>query len=194
MRKLFGIGLHKTGTTTLAECFRILGYSVCPEIVAFATLHSTAARNYGPLFEVADRHDAFEDAPWNYPNAFQALHRRWDSAKFILTVRDSVRWFESFERWCRLVSNPYDFSILHSYGVPMLAQNREAAIRAYERHAANVRNYFDDKVLVVDWEAGDGWAELCSFLGKPVPDHPFPHKLRYDPETNTYLDRCVNLP
>ncbi|MYB38989.1 MAG: hypothetical protein F4Y26_16720 [Gammaproteobacteria bacterium] len=30
-------------------------------------------------------------------------------------------------------------------------------------------------LLVLDFERGDGWPELCAFLGEPVPDTPFPH-------------------
>lgn len=28
---------------------------------------------------------------------------------------------------------------------------------------------------LLEWEVGDGWEPLCKFLGKPVPDVPFPH-------------------
>lgn len=28
--------------------------------------------------------------------------------------------------------------------------------------------------LAYDLTAGEGWAPLCAFLGKPVPDRPFP--------------------
>jgi hypothetical protein len=41
-----------------------------------------------------------------------------------------------------------------------------------------VRAYFagrPDDLLEVCWEAGDGWKELASFLGQPVPALPFPH-------------------
>ena len=32
-----------------------------------------------------------------------------------------------------------------------------------------------DRLLVLDIAAGDGWPELCPFLGVPVPAAPFPH-------------------
>ena len=31
-------------------------------------------------------------------------------------------------------------------------------------------------LLNVCWETGSGWQELCAFLGKPVPEIPFPHE------------------
>lgn len=31
------------------------------------------------------------------------------------------------------------------------------------------------KERLLEWSVEDGWAPLCKFLGKPVPDEPFPH-------------------
>lgn len=31
------------------------------------------------------------------------------------------------------------------------------------------------KQRLLEWSVEDGWAPLCTFLGKPVPDEPFPH-------------------
>jgi hypothetical protein len=28
---------------------------------------------------------------------------------------------------------------------------------------------------LLEWTVEDGWEPLCEFLGKPVPDEPFPH-------------------
>ena len=28
---------------------------------------------------------------------------------------------------------------------------------------------------LLEWDISDGWEPLCKFLGKPVPDIPFPH-------------------
>jgi hypothetical protein len=42
-----------------------------------------------------------------------------------------------------------------------------------------VTDYFRGRphdLLVVDWEAGHGWPELCRFLGRDVPDQPFPRE------------------
>jgi hypothetical protein len=52
--------------------------------------------------------------------------------------------------------------------------DHDAAIAAYERHNAFVRNSVPAERLV-EWQPGDGWAPLCSALGLPLPDAPFPH-------------------
>lgn len=53
--------------------------------------------------------------------------------------------------------------------------NDEAsAIEAYERHNDDVRATADPARLV-EWTPGDGWEPICTALGLPVPDEPFPH-------------------
>ena len=49
-----------------------------------------------------------------------------------------------------------------------------AAMRAYERHNADVRASIDPARLI-DWHPGDGWEPICAALSLPVPDLPFPH-------------------
>lgn len=31
------------------------------------------------------------------------------------------------------------------------------------------------KERLLEWTVEDGWNPLCEFLGKPIPDEPFPH-------------------
>ena len=45
---------------------------------------------------------------------------------------------------------------------------------AYERHNAEVRAEVPPGRLI-DWRPEDGWGPLCTGLGLPVPDVPFPH-------------------
>ena len=52
--------------------------------------------------------------------------------------------------------------------------SKENIIRAYEEHIETViRECPEDKLLV--FKATDGWEPLCKFLGKPVPDVPYPN-------------------
>jgi hypothetical protein len=53
-------------------------------------------------------------------------------------------------------------------------REREGAIAAYEAHNAAVRAAVPAGRLL-EWRAGDGWEPLCTALGVPVPDEPFPH-------------------
>jgi hypothetical protein len=64
------------------------------------------------------------------------------------------------------------------YGLPFPDVTPEDLIERYTRHNQEVMDYFQDRpqsLLVVDWENGDGWQELCGFLGREIPREPFPH-------------------
>jgi Sulfotransferase domain len=55
-----------------------------------------------------------------------------------------------------------------------LTPDRETALAVYHRRAEEVRQAIPAERLLV-FDVADGWAPLCAFLGKPVPDLPFPH-------------------
>jgi hypothetical protein len=79
--KVFGIGLNKTGTTTLGCCFRKLGYrhlSVRPDLLKlYREGHVDQVMNY------MDGFDSFED--WPYSLMYRELWARFgDSAHYIL--------------------------------------------------------------------------------------------------------------
>ncbi|ETN45144.1 uncharacterized protein HMPREF1541_10021 [Cyphellophora europaea CBS 101466] len=43
----------------------------------------------------------------------------------------------------------------------------------------------------LDWEAKDGWAPLCAYLGVEVPDEEFPHKNKSGDEFKRNADKCM---
>ena len=52
-------------------------------------------------------------------------------------------------------------------------------IKEYEERNKEIIEYFKDKpnqLLVLDIIKGEGWENLCTFLGKDIPDVPFPHE------------------
>mgnify|MGYP006424330067 CR=1 FL=1 len=171
--KVFGIGLNKTGTTTLDACLGTLGYDVkgCDlELTRCAVQGSLA-----PIFRVADRYDGFQDWPW--PLVYQELDARYPSSKFILTTRsDSETWFQSLKEHADR-KGPTEYRKL-VYRHEMPHQKKKHHIEIYERHNQNVRDHFhgrEDDLLEVCWEEESGWKELCEFLGHEIPDRSFPH-------------------
>jgi hypothetical protein len=164
-RKVFGVGLSRTGTTSLHLALCRLGYR---------SIH------YPPLHQLSDLlrdYDAAVDT--SVACSFRELDMLYPGSRFILTVRDFRSWLESTERffarsppteeWKREVR-------LRTYGV--LEWDRRAFLNAYHRHVEAVLEYFADRsgqLLVLDICAGEGWRALCDFLGTPVPALPFPH-------------------
>lgn len=114
---------------------------------------------------------------------WRELAEHYPSAKVLLTVRDADKWFESVRATIfseisrrRIAHSPLeDFfakAVWGSFGDR--TDDRAFMVDAFERHNAEVRHAIAAERLLV-YEAGDGWAPLCEFLGVPVPDAPFPH-------------------
>ena len=178
--KVFGIGFHKTGTTSLAAALRILGYRVTgPNGV----LDPNIARNVDSMaFDLAERFDAFQDNPW--PLLFRKLDARFPASKFILTVRPAERWIRSVVQHFGSATTPMRTWVYgEGYGFP--AGNEQHYIARYEAHNAEVIGYFKERpqdLLVLRLTEGQGWEQLCPFLGLPIPARPFPQE-------NTALNR-----
>ncbi len=171
--KVFCIGFHKTGTTSLERALQKLGYRVRG---SFGTKDPDIA---GKLHEMAyamvEQYDAFEDNPW--PIIYRELDERFPGSKFILTRRPSAAWIRSQVRDFALTETPMRRWIYgENAGCP--EGNEDIYVARYERHNREVLEYFKDRpddLLVFDLPSGHGWQELCHFLGHEVPDEPFPH-------------------
>lgn len=58
-------------------------------------------------------------------------------------------------------------------------RSRQKLSEAFDRHNAHIRAIVPKENLL-EWEPSHGWEPLCNFLGKPVPDDPFPHSNQGD--------------
>ena len=175
-RKVFGIGLNKTGTSTLGACLATLGYR--HQSYSSSALKAFVEGQIGEIVAMTAGFDSCEDWPW--PLVWRDIHAHYgDEARFILTRRSSAEiWIESLKRHS-LNTHPtramrpiiYGHYYPHGYEAEHMA--------AYERHNQAVRDFFAREaphaLLELCWEAGDGWEKLCAFLGHPVPDTPLPH-------------------
>ena len=176
--KIVGVGLNRTGTTTLGVCLQHLGYKhTSTHQEAFQFLQQG---NIDALMRVVVEFDSFEDWPW--PLVFRQIEAAYPESKFILTKRKSAEhWFESLCKLARM-TGPTEYR-RYIYGHAMPQGHKNEFIDFYHRHNETLENFFSDKpgkLLVVSWEDGDGWKELCSFLGHDTPDMPFPHVNRSD--------------
>lgn len=168
--KVFGIGFHKTATTSLAKALTHLGYRVTgPNWVDNPNI---AQEVYEMAFDLANRFDAFQDNPW--PILYKELDRKFPGSKFILTLRPSDEWARSVANHFNEKETPMREWI---YGIGGPKGNESVYIARYERHNREVMEYFRDRseqLLVLNITAGEGWTKLCPFLDKPIPAIPFP--------------------
>ena len=171
--KIFCIGFHKTGTTSLEMALRKLGYRVKG---SFGTKDPDIASKVHELaFAMVDEYDAFEDNPW--PILYRELDQRFAGSKFILTRRPTENWIRSQVKDFATTETPMRRWIYgENAGCP--AGNEDTYIARYERHNREVQQYFARRpadLLIIDLPNDDGWSRLCPFLGQPIPDEPFPH-------------------
>lgn len=178
--KVVGVGLPKTGTTTLGYCFRRFGYKHRGYDMDLAL---QAKRNQlSRVLAETEKYEAFEDWPWFM--VYKEIDERFPGSKFILTIRKDT---ETYVRSLRGhheregIRNkdfvkPYWWDEVH--GVAPDQWDYEKSAKRYETHNRDVLEYFrarPNDFLVVCWENGDGWAELSNFLNRRCPDEAFPH-------------------
>lgn len=181
--KVFCIGFQKTGTSSLRDALSKLGYRVTGVFGKDMTLADLRQNYVARGLELAAQYDAVEDMPW--PLMFRELDTAFPGSRFILTVRDTDRWYRSIAN--HFGSNPNHVEQL-TYGDDAPAPvGHEARYReVYEAHNEAVRAYFADRpgdLLELWLERGDGWAELGAFLGRDdIPEGLFVH-------TNSYSQR-----
>lgn len=174
--KIFGIGFHKTGTSSLKEALQILGFSVRG---AFGNDRpDISEKAWDMARRLIPRYDAFEDNPW--PLLYELLDQHYDDSKFILTVRDPDSWIKSVTKHFSGYETPMR-QWIYGYGDP--AGHEALYLDRYHRHNQEVIEHFSGRegkdFLILRLTEGEGWEKLCPFLGVESPgDIPIPHRNR----------------
>lgn len=182
--KIFGIGFHKTGTTSLHRALQILGYRAIHGDSRLAPPFGDEGRSLIQRIERGDprlptiaRYDAFTDNP--YFTIWKALDEAYPNSKFILTVRDEDAWIASCVRYYQgRRIRPMRSWMFGAHADPAESpESRAFWLDAYRNHNREVIEHFSNRhgdLLVLDITAGDGWDRLCPFLNQPIPRKPFP--------------------
>lgn len=176
--KVFGIGLSRTGTTSLTEALRILGYRAvhCPlSIVAFN------GKGLKLSTDIVTRFDAFTDSP--VARMYRELDQAFPGSKFVLTTRPIDKWLGSMRRmrpsFVLLTLLPKVRQLARDFSGTTSFCDEQVLARAFVNHSRNVREYFGERLgkdlLVLDVSAADAWERLCGFLGHRAPPRAFPH-------------------
>jgi hypothetical protein len=178
---VWGIGLSRTGTTSLNRALKLLGYR---------SVHWPTTRQllYEELSAATDESVAA---------VFPFLDAKYPGSIFVLTERDEDEWIASTRaqramfapRFKEIMANAstlggawldraieLQFTQSALYGTLEFNETRYRA--AYRRHQASVESYFRDRphdLLRLRICHGDGWNPLCGFVGRPLPQVVFPH-------------------
>ncbi len=177
--KVFGTGMQRTGTTSLAKALIHLGIPTRdhPKDL-FNDIESDVIRQF----------DGFTDNP--IPLLYRELDARHPGAKFIHTERDEAAWLKSVEWLHTLGAQKFhweripELEGIHTALYGTTTFDADVFLAAYRRHNRAVREHFAQRpkdLLVIDITAGDGFDVLCPFLGVELPREPFPHWNKQEP-------------
>jgi len=180
LNKIFGIGWAKTGTKTLGECFKILGFN--HQSTRLDLVEKLENGELDQIMNIAKSKDTFEDWPWLI--LYKEFDQTFPESKFILTYRDPENWLKSYLNMLAVegkANNRINRIRSFLYQLPFPNVSANELVGRYIKHFNDVQEYFinkPDSLLIVDWEKGDGWKEICDFIKMPIPNKPFPHANR----------------
>ena len=182
MSKIFVIGMHKTGLTSMWDALNILGYTAAhggnpnacllfpywPSNMLISN-YSDKEEKLNPFWDYVVssgyyKYDAFMDYPvmWIY----KYLDKQEPESKFIYTQRNVAD---------VVTSTTNHASQIIGLSTPV---SKDISDR-YLNHQTAVLDYFEgkDNLLIMDIvDNGDGWEKLCGFLKiDKIPELPFPH-------------------
>ncbi|KAI8356666.1 P-loop containing nucleoside triphosphate hydrolase protein [Blakeslea trispora] len=198
--EIIGGGFGRTGTDSLRLALNKLGYNTHHMKVLFSDAeqnpedftHAFYHREQADWDRIYKNYNAAID--WPSVTFYQDLLKKYPNAKVILTVRDADSWYKSvkntiFESSKRMSAAPpshveaQDFSKLKEMfatcfdGIFMDEErfsDEEKIKQMFRDHNEEVkRTVPPDQLLVM--ELGEGWERLCAFLGKEVPQEPYPN-------------------
>ncbi len=186
--EIIGAGFGRTGTLSLRAALDRLGLG--PIHHMFEVI---AAPEQSPDWVAAQQDKqilkrllASYRSAVDWPSCYfwKELLELYPDAKVILSHRESKGWYKSIH------STLYQFlsNAAEGPGSDQLNMARELvadntfagrlgeedyAIEVYERHNEMVKSTVPSERLLV-FDVREGWQPLCEFLGRPVPDEPFP--------------------
>jgi hypothetical protein len=187
--EVIAIGLPRTGTEALKVALETLGYGPCypmVEVIAHAehvALWERAAvvKNWDVVF---DGYRAAVDFPAMFH--WRRLVAHYPAAQVVLSVRDAAEWYASIAATILAVvaRDPTTDPVTTRrralvrrdlIGGLFQARSHDRAwmIDFFARHQADVTASIARERLLI-FDVRSGWPALCAFLGRDIPDAPFP--------------------
>lgn len=149
-KKVFIIGMPKTGTTSMEILLEKLGYRVCRGYWDNKdTNFLQACYNFGAVDEIlniTNYYDAFADAPWGGTEIYKKLVELYPKAYFIHTLREPKKWYNSLINMYLMFDNNISTTLetirsFGSYG-NYLFMKKIFGIETLENSEEKITNYF----------------------------------------------------
>lgn len=184
---VIGAGLGRTATFSMKFALEHLGWGPCYHM---SEVFAGARRNIPLWLDVVEGKPDWDrifdgyQATTDYPacSYWRELAGYYPAAKVVLTVRGADSWFDSVSETIfseqmlgSLAGSPLEAMmkgvIFDAFGGRV--KDRAFMTEWFERRNQEVIDSLPPERLLV-YSAREGWEPLCSFLGAPVPDVPFP--------------------
>lgn len=163
MNKIFGIGLAKTATTSLARAMSILGFK---------------SKHYS--FNIENdlkKYQFINDVP--IQSRYKEYDKRFPNSKFILTIRDELSWLVSIQKQFLKYKRPKNSFFYNNWveQFGFFGTSNEMFLKKYREHKIEAEEYFKGRndFLIMNIFSGDSWEKLCSFLNIKIPNIDFPY-------------------
>jgi hypothetical protein len=179
-KKIFGVGFHKTGTTSFADLMTKLSYKTCHgggelrgHLGNKKVKLDLQTGNYKDIIGFAKNYEFLNDTPWFY--LYKELDELYPESKFILVVRDEQEWISSCSRYFKKTSTPFRIWI---YGEGSPVGNEEIYLKKYRQHNMEVIAYFKKRpndLLVLNLSDAGFNEKLAKFIGVASTTLELPH-------------------
>jgi hypothetical protein len=158
--KLLIIGLPKSGTSTLATMFRMLGYSV-------AGPNSFSSKN--ELFRLVKNYDVLQDYPWcfEYASILDKIEM-----KVIVLQRNSEDWYSSF---IKSYGGEKDNYLAFEY-MKLSKKKSKAEFKGFHtQFYIECQSYLEiNNIKYLNLDLSElSWKIICEFVDKPIPKNLF---------------------
>jgi hypothetical protein len=190
--EVIGAGFGRTGTLSLKLALERLGFNRCYHMMeVFAQPGHVSRWLQATRGEPIDWDDLYPGyaatVDWPSCNFWQPLLENYPQGRVILSERDPQAWYRSvmstiwpsslaaresaeptMQAWAEMA-----FELIWDGTFHGRIEDEAHAIDVYLAHNEHVKRHAPTDRLLV-FEASQGWGPLCEFLGRPVPDEPYP--------------------
>jgi hypothetical protein len=185
--KYICIGQPKTGTKTIAKIFNLLNFKVNTNPLCFNDNEDFIMLDNNISYYTNDSilkchnnieiFEVFHDYPYSFN--YEYINNNFSDSKFILTIRDSDKWFNSLINYQHIPNSTNKNLLKKLYGYNIVSlENKTDVISKYNEYNTNIIKYFDDKpckLIILDLAKDNIKNKLNDFLKINI-DFEIPHE------------------
>ena len=185
--KYICIGQPKTGTKTIAKIFNLLNFKVNNNPLCFDDNEDFIMLDNNISYYTNDSilkchnnietFEAFHDYPYSFN--YEYINNNFSDSKFILTIRDNDKWFNSLINYQHIPNSTNKNLLKKLYGYNIVSlENKTDVISKYNEYNTNIIKYFDDKpckLIILDLTKDNIKNKLNDFLKINI-DFEIPHE------------------